>query len=147
MASQVAREQVVLITGCSKGFGKGIALYFASDSQRRFKVYATMRNMEARQEELKTEAGDKLGDTLFIRELDVTKQETIDKTVKEIIDNEGKIDVLGKRSTNIIVKKCEKDIMYYITCLCSLYLKLMYYTIRSYSQGQPNVELSNKIIF
>ncbi len=92
MASQV------LITGCSKGFGKEIALYLARDSLRRFKVHATMRNKKTRQDELKTEAGDRLDDTLFIRELDITKQETIDKTIKEIIDNEGKIDVLGKRS-------------------------------------------------
>ncbi|XP_072050586.1 retinol dehydrogenase 8-like [Amphiura filiformis] len=50
--------------------------------------------MATRQEELKTEAGNILDDTLFIRELDVTKQETIDETVMEIVNNEGQIDVL-----------------------------------------------------
>ncbi|XP_072028495.1 retinol dehydrogenase 8-like [Amphiura filiformis] len=124
-------SQVVLITGCAQGIGKEVALTLARDPQRRFKVYATMRNLVKRQtldskmashvvlitgcaqgigkevaltlardpqrrfkNELKTEAGSNLDDTLFIRELDVTKQDTIDKTVKEIIDNEGKIDVL-----------------------------------------------------
>ncbi|XP_072028494.1 retinol dehydrogenase 8-like [Amphiura filiformis] len=87
-------SQVVLITGCAQGIGKEITLTLARDPQRRFKVYATMRNLVKRQNELKTEAGSNLDDTLFIRELDVTKQDTIDKTVKEIIDNEGKIDVL-----------------------------------------------------
>ncbi|XP_072050582.1 retinol dehydrogenase 8-like [Amphiura filiformis] len=94
MASPMASPQVILITGCAKGIGKEAALFLARDPQRRFKVYATMRNMATRQEELKTEAGDILNDTLFIRELDVTKQETIDKTLKEIVDTEGKIDVL-----------------------------------------------------
>ncbi|XP_072032883.1 retinol dehydrogenase 8-like [Amphiura filiformis] len=87
-------SQVVLITGCSQGIGKEAALTLARDPQRRFKVYATMRNLETRQADLKTEAGSFLNDTLFIRELDVTKQDTIDKIVKEIIDNDGKIDVL-----------------------------------------------------
>ncbi|XP_072028486.1 retinol dehydrogenase 8-like [Amphiura filiformis] len=85
---------VVLITGSSKGIGQEIALHLAKDPQRRFKVYATMRNQSTRQDDLKTKAGSSLDDTLFIRELDVTKQETIDKTVKEIADSEGRIDVL-----------------------------------------------------
>ncbi|XP_072051568.1 retinol dehydrogenase 8-like [Amphiura filiformis] len=94
MASPVASSLVILITGCAQGIGKDAALFLARDPQRRFKVYATMRNMATRQEELKTEAGDILNDTLFIRELDVTKQETIDNTLKEMIEIEGKIDVL-----------------------------------------------------
>ncbi|XP_072028485.1 retinol dehydrogenase 8-like [Amphiura filiformis] len=85
---------VVLITGSSKGIGQEIALHLAKDPQRRFKVYATMRNQSTRQDDLKTKAGSSLDDTLFIRELDVTKQETIDKTVKEIVDSEGRIDIL-----------------------------------------------------
>ncbi|XP_072028531.1 uncharacterized protein [Amphiura filiformis] len=80
--------QIVVITGCSKGIGQGIALTLAKDPQRRFKVYAP------NQEDTKTKAGSYYDDTLFIRELDVTKQETIDKTIKEIIEGEGKIDVL-----------------------------------------------------
>ncbi|XP_072029196.1 retinol dehydrogenase 8-like [Amphiura filiformis] len=87
-------SQVVLITGCSRGIGLETALYLAKDPQRRFKVYATMRSMATNQEDLKTQAGKAFDDTLFILELDVTKQDTIDKTVKEIVDKEGKIDVL-----------------------------------------------------
>ncbi|XP_072050048.1 retinol dehydrogenase 8-like [Amphiura filiformis] len=94
MASPRASSLVILITGCAQGIGKEAALFLARDPQRRFKVYATMRNMATRQEELKTEAGNILDDTLFIRELDVTKQQTIDNTLKEIIEIEGKIDVL-----------------------------------------------------
>ncbi|XP_072029184.1 retinol dehydrogenase 8-like [Amphiura filiformis] len=86
--------QIVVITGCSKGIGQGIALNLAKDPQRRFKVYATMRNIATNQEDTKTKAGSYYNDTLFIRELDVTKQDTIDKTIKGIIEGEGTIDVL-----------------------------------------------------
>ncbi|XP_072026844.1 retinol dehydrogenase 8-like [Amphiura filiformis] len=85
---------IVLITGCSRGMGQETALYLAKDPQRRFKVYATMRNVDTNRDELKTKAGDSFEDTLFIRELDVTKQETIDTTVKGIVEHEGRIDVL-----------------------------------------------------
>ncbi|XP_072028533.1 retinol dehydrogenase 8-like [Amphiura filiformis] len=86
--------QIVVITGCSKGIGQGIALTLAKDPQRRFKVYATMRNIATNQDDTKTKAGIYYDDTLFIRELDVTKQETIDKTTNEIFETEGRIDVL-----------------------------------------------------
>ena len=92
----MAASKVVLITGCSKGIGQEAALFLARDPQRQFKVYATMRNLAANNDDLKTKAGSTFDDTLFIRELDVTKQETIDKTVKDIVDKEGTIDVLSR---------------------------------------------------
>ena len=87
--------QVVLITGTSKGIGEGLALHLAKDPQRRYKVYATMRNMATRASDITAKAGNLLDTTLFLHELDVTKQDSIDRTVKEIIDKEGRIDVLG----------------------------------------------------
>ncbi|XP_072030043.1 retinol dehydrogenase 8-like [Amphiura filiformis] len=86
--------QVVLVTGCSKGLGEGIALLLAKDPQQRFKVYATMRNLSSGATGIKGKAENLLDSTLFLRELDVTKQDTIDRTVKEIIEKEGRIDVL-----------------------------------------------------
>ncbi|XP_072028809.1 retinol dehydrogenase 8-like isoform X2 [Amphiura filiformis] len=94
--------QIVVITGCSKGIGQGIALTLAKDPQRRFKVYATMRNIATNQEDTKTKAGSYYNDTLFIREIDVTKQDTIDKTIKEIIEGEGSIDVLVNNAGTVI---------------------------------------------
>ena len=87
---------IVLITGCSKGIGQGVALYLAKDPQRRYKVYATMRNVTDGSVDIRSKAGDALKDTLFILELDVTKQDTIDRAVKHIVETDGRIDVLGK---------------------------------------------------
>ena len=44
--------------------------------------------------DLETAAGDSLNKTLFIRELDVTKEATISAAVDEILRENGRIDVL-----------------------------------------------------
>ncbi len=115
----MSAQIIVVITGCSKGIGQGIALSLAKDPQRRFKVYATMRNVVTNQEDTKTKAGSYFDDTLFIRELDVTKQETIDKTIKEIHEKEGRIDVLGKFRP-LWVRKCLKGLYIFMIPKCYL---------------------------
>ena len=37
--------KIVLITGCSSGIGLATAVLLAQDVEKRFKVYATMRNL------------------------------------------------------------------------------------------------------
>lgn len=73
-------SKVVLITGGSSGIGKSIGEYL---SKRNFKVYGTSRNPK------KTET---LPFSLIA--LDVTRQETIQSAISEIIEKESKIDVL-----------------------------------------------------
>jgi len=83
------KEKVVLITGCSSGFGMAGALAFARNGWR---VYATMRNL-ARQDQLvhQTKAGQL---TLEIKRIDVTDQSTIDRAIREIVQEAGHLDVL-----------------------------------------------------
>jgi len=79
---------VVLITGCSSGFGFLSAETFA---RRGDTVYATMRNLA------KADALRKLADEgLDIRllELDVTEDDSVATAVKAVIDDSGRIDVL-----------------------------------------------------
>jgi len=38
-------SQIVLISGCSSGIGLAAAVFLAKDADKRFKVYATMRNL------------------------------------------------------------------------------------------------------
>ena len=87
--------QIVLISGCSSGIGLATSVLLAKDAEKRFKVYATMRNL-AKKEELEEEGKDQLGDTLIIKQMDVSSDESVKKSVQEILDTEGKIDVLCK---------------------------------------------------
>ncbi|KAI1230288.1 Estradiol 17-beta-dehydrogenase 1 [Lamprotornis superbus] len=61
----------VLITGCSSGIGLGLAARLAADTARRFKVYATMRDL-AKGERLLERLGGCCPDTLEVLQLDVT---------------------------------------------------------------------------
>ena len=60
--------QIVLISGCSSGIGLATAVLLAKDAEKRFKVYATMRNL-AKKGQLEEEGKDQLGDTLIMRVL------------------------------------------------------------------------------
>ena len=90
-----SKQKVVLITGCSTGIGLSTAVMLAKDAEKRFKVYATMRNL-GKKEALEAEGQDALGSTLIIKQLDVCSEDQINKVVDGILAKEGKLDVLGK---------------------------------------------------
>ena len=89
--------RVVLITGCSTGIGLSTAAILAADADKRFMVYATMRNLE-KKAALEEAAGKHLEETLFIKALDVCSEDAVTSLVKEIESEEGRIDVLGELS-------------------------------------------------
>ncbi|XP_020611788.1 retinol dehydrogenase 8-like [Orbicella faveolata] len=89
----IMASQIVLISGCSTGMGLATAVFLAKDVDKRFKVYATMRNL-AKKGQLEEEGKDCLGDTLIIKQMDVCSDESVEKAVKEVLDAEGRIDVL-----------------------------------------------------
>lgn len=75
---------VVLITGCSTGIGRGLARVCAEAGDR---VFATMRN-PAKAGDLEELPG------VTILALDVTSDESVSKTVDEVLRSAGRIDVL-----------------------------------------------------
>ncbi|XP_072025689.1 retinol dehydrogenase 8-like isoform X2 [Amphiura filiformis] len=85
--------KVVVITGCSSGIGLETAVLLASDKENRFKVFATMRNL-AKKAQLEIAAGSTLQKSLFIRQLDVTKVDSIDEFMDKINQEEGGVDIL-----------------------------------------------------
>ncbi|XP_044173026.1 retinol dehydrogenase 8-like [Acropora millepora] len=86
-------SKVVLISGCSSGIGLSTALLLAKDAEKRFKVYATMRNL-SKKGQLEDEGAKYLGNTLIVKQMDVSSDESVKEAVKEILETEGKIDVL-----------------------------------------------------
>lgn len=88
-------HRVVLITGCSSGIGYSTAVLLAKDPEKRFKVYATMRNLD-KKAELEEVGKEMLGISLFIKGMDVCSDESVNETVQEILDTEGRVDILSE---------------------------------------------------
>ncbi|KAM8844281.1 17-beta-hydroxysteroid dehydrogenase type 1 [Spinachia spinachia] len=82
-------KKVVLITGCSSGIGLSLAVRLASDPDKAFKVYATMRNL-AKKERLLECVKSLHKDTLDILQMDVTVWQSIldarDRVVEKRVD-------------------------------------------------------------
>ena len=80
---------VVLITGCSSGFGLLSALQFARKGDR---VFASMR--DTKKGAALEEAAKKENLPLEVIQLDVTDEKSVANAVRQVIDKAGRIDVL-----------------------------------------------------
>lgn len=75
--------KIVLITGCSSGIGKALAVAFAD---RGYRVWATARNLDSIKE--LAEKGIKTAS------LDVTQGDQAQSVVRQMLEDEGRIDIL-----------------------------------------------------
>eukprot|EP00057_Strongylocentrotus_purpuratus_P034400 XP_795038.3 PREDICTED: retinol dehydrogenase 8 [Strongylocentrotus purpuratus] len=85
--------QIVLMTGCSAGIGLAMVQRLARDPDQRFIIIATVIAMSEKND-LEAEVKDELGSKVFIKELDITKDENITEVVADVVKSHGRIDVL-----------------------------------------------------
>jgi len=87
-------QQVVLITGASTGFGRLIAETLGRNN---YQVFATMRNINGKNagpaQELR-ELAKRESLALHVVELDVTDDGSVERAIRAVIDESGRIDVL-----------------------------------------------------
>ncbi|MGY8898323.1 MAG: SDR family oxidoreductase [Paraglaciecola sp.] len=82
-------QKVILVTGTSSGLGIDIAIQLAAQGH---KIFATMRNTDKKTALL--EAAEKAQVSLSIKQLDVQNTGSVQRCVEQIIEQEGRIDVL-----------------------------------------------------
>ncbi|KAG7243526.1 hypothetical protein INR49_011082 [Caranx melampygus] len=102
-------KKVVLITGCYSGIGLSLAVRLASDPDKTFKVYATMRNLAKKERLLECVKG-LHKDTLEILQMDVTDRQSILDARDRVV--EKRLDILGLPfnevycASNVILIEC-----------------------------------------
>uniref|UniRef100_A0A2K6Q5T8 Retinol dehydrogenase 8 n=1 Tax=Rhinopithecus roxellana TaxID=61622 RepID=A0A2K6Q5T8_RHIRO len=89
--NMAAAPRTVLISGCSSGIGLELAVQLAHDPKKRYQVVATMRDL-GKKETLEAAAGEALGQTLTVAQLDVCSDESVAQCLSCI---QGEVDVLG----------------------------------------------------
>ncbi|HXM13995.1 MAG TPA: SDR family oxidoreductase [Candidatus Eremiobacteraceae bacterium] len=90
----MATNQVVLVTGASTGFGR---LFTETLARKGYTVFATMRDPKGKNAKNAAEIealAKKESLPIQILELDVTKEDSVDKAFKSVIDKAGRIDVV-----------------------------------------------------
>ncbi|XP_046862004.1 uncharacterized oxidoreductase SSP0419-like isoform X2 [Xenia sp. Carnegie-2017] len=89
--SKKKSEEIVLVTGTSHGLGISIAEMLAKQTKRKFKVYASMRNTSKKDELVKKTA---CCSNLVVIQLDVSSEDSVNAAVKQIMEKEGRIDIV-----------------------------------------------------
>jgi NAD(P)-dependent dehydrogenase (short-subunit alcohol dehydrogenase family) len=90
----MATKQVVLVTGASTGFGR---LFTETLARKGYTVFATMRDPGGKNAKNAAEIealAKKESLPIHILDLDVTKDDSVDKAVKAVVDKAGRIDIV-----------------------------------------------------
>ena len=89
-------EKIAIVTGASRGLGRGIALTLAKEGG--YKVYSTARNSKALHELSNEASGNKTGGSVIPYVLDQNDDAAVEQFVSIVSANEGKVDVLVNSS-------------------------------------------------
>ena len=89
-------KKIAIVTGASRGLGRGIALTLAKEGG--FKVYATARNAEALNELSNDASINETGGSVTPHVLDQKDDSAVEQFVSIVAANEGKVDALVNSS-------------------------------------------------
>eukprot|EP01094_Clydonella_sp_ATCC50884_P012782 TRINITY_DN23064_c0_g1_i1.p1 TRINITY_DN23064_c0_g1~~TRINITY_DN23064_c0_g1_i1.p1 ORF type:complete len:318 (-),score=123.01 TRINITY_DN23064_c0_g1_i1:61-975(-) len=94
MSSAANATKVAIITGCSSGVGRALALLLAK-TKPSYQVYATMRSPDSPKGVSLVEAAAEANlPNLHVRALDVTKDESVASLVDGVVGEHGRVDVV-----------------------------------------------------
>ena len=88
--------KIAIVTGASRGLGRGIALTLAKEGG--FKVYSTARNGKALHELSREASKNEMGGSVIPYVLDQKDDSAVEQFVSIVSANEGKVDVLVNSS-------------------------------------------------
>jgi 3-oxoacyl-[acyl-carrier protein] reductase len=80
--------QIVIITGGARGIGEGICKIFCNEGAT-VALWDVLEEGQTTADNISADGG-----SIFFQKVDVTRQDSVDSAVANIIDNHGKIDVL-----------------------------------------------------
>ncbi|MDP5275369.1 SDR family oxidoreductase [Chengkuizengella axinellae] len=96
-------KQIAVITGTSTGLGLTLTQKLANEG---WKVYATMRNLEKGQSIRDLQQS---GLSVELLQLDVQSQDSVDKAIQTVIDQEGQINLLVNNAGIGYIKTTEQS--------------------------------------
>lgn len=135
------KDKIALITGASSGIGKGIALKFAEEGAAVIINY----NSNASEAEKLKEQIENAGGRASVYKCNVTNYEEVEKMIKFVIDEYGRIDILvnnsGITKDNLIMKMSPED----FDSVVDTNLKGTFYTIKTATKYMMK-QRSGKII-
>jgi 3-oxoacyl-[acyl-carrier protein] reductase len=103
------KSKAVLVTGASRGIGRAIALYFASEGA---KVAVNYSGSEERANEVVSQIREN-GGTAFAIKADISNSTEVTEMVKSVIDEFGSLDVLvnnaGITRDNLLMRMKEEE--------------------------------------
>jgi 3-oxoacyl-[acyl-carrier protein] reductase len=87
--SQVLKDKVAIVTGCSRGFGRVFALRFAEEGAKLLLTTTSLERARGTVKEVKAKGGQ-----AAIMEADISRQDAGEKIAEKVTQQYGKVDIL-----------------------------------------------------
>lgn len=93
---EAASPKIILFTGYSHKMNLAFALPLAEDPLSKFKVLVTMPSLSSSEYLADPRVLNLLNKTLFVLQMDIESDQSINGVLREIMDNDGFIDAVGE---------------------------------------------------